>query len=624
MGTKRRSRKVPVQPVPAEPSSVIEEIYTGTSGATPTEPLQRIEHTAGPRFPKRLLVAFAVLLVLVGVSVAGFLAFNRPHRFNERSVQVSIDVPTEVASAGESSFTLTVQNDENVAVRSAELTFTGPDGWTFQSSDPRPADQNGTLWQLGTIPPHAKRSVRVVGTLVGDVGSAETFNALVTYRPVNFNYDFTARASGTVRIGTSTVSLELQGPTQASPNAPVTYVLTYTNTSEQTIRDLHLIVTYPQGWTARRSDPKPSTGSNEWRIDELASGAAGTITIEGAFGGTVGNSVELTVAADLGEGPTPTRQVETSIVVLLVAAALDVHLTVNDVETAYVAKPGEKLTYVVRYENASDLEVNDVVFTVRFSGGAFEAKRFSDDVGVAVVNGAVTWTSQRIPTLAAVKPKATGTVRFSLVVPDVPDATSDAGGPTISSQLVVTTASANAGKPDERTLDPLVVKVASNPSLNVDPRYYDDDGAELGSGPIPPVVGQTTTYRVTWYLGNTTNELTGVSVVAEVPGTVFWTGRNSITSAGDLSFDPSTRKVTWTLNRLPPGVGKDAPTLTASFDLSITPTSAEAGTIVTLLGASTLSAVDHFTSTPMTLQRDRATTDLPNDPRAAGKGVVVP
>ncbi len=619
----RKPRKLTVKPLPPEAGKVIADIYSLRQGKR-DDSLQKIEKTVGRRRSRRLLIILVVLALLVASTVAGFLTFYRRQYFNEQGVTLKVETPNSVTSGGETTVNLTIANDTPVATRDTELSLSAPDGWTYGRSDPAPSDGTNTLWRLGTVPARGKRSVSVVGQLAGEVGSVKTFSATVTYRPANFNYDFTARASGSVTVGSSILELNFQGPTQTTPGAPATYTLTYTNNSSDDLRGLRLIATYPDGFTPTTLEPKPREGNSVWVLDEVKSGGTGEIKLHGSFGGEVGASFELTFVAELQRGGFPERQAETSLVVIVVASGFNLKLTVNEVDKDSVANPGQTLQYKLSYENASDIEVRDVRITAKLSGGGVNLASFNDDHGAKLKDGSVSWDVKLVPDLATLKPGAAGNLRFSVKVLDSPKPI-DAGGPTVIAAVSanITALGANGGKPESIVLAPLETKVTSKPTLSVDPRYYSDDGEPLGAGPLPPTVGQTTTYRISWFLGNTTNELTNIGVSATVPTTVFWTGRNVTTTAGEVNFDPNARTVSWTLNRLPRGVGQDTSTLVASFEVSVTPLSTDLGSILTLLEVSTLTATDSFTGTVLTVKRDKATTDLHTDPVGAGKGVVV-
>ena len=349
---------------------ILDRIYRGeTKEDAPA--LKKIERTSDRKLSRRLVITVVVIAVLVGSTLAGFLTFNRSNRFNEKGVSLAVVTPASVTSAGDSTITFTVANDGSVAIRNVELSVSSPDGWAFKQSDPKPGDTNNSLWELGTIPAHDKRSVSVVGTLTGEVGSVLTFNTSATYRPANFNYDFTARASGSVTIASSIVELGLTGPAQASPKSTVRYVLTYTNSSSDTIRDLRLTAAFPDGFSVATSTPKPREGNTVWVVNELKSGGTGTIIFDGSFSGKEGDSQQLSFSAELKRDATYERQVETSLVVLLVSSTLDVNLSVNSQSSPNaVVNPGDSLSFEASYRNGSDLEMVDAIMTVSLSGVA--------------------------------------------------------------------------------------------------------------------------------------------------------------------------------------------------------------------------------------------------------------
>lgn len=622
----RKSRRRVRRDERPDADAVINEIYQPNDEGEDGEPLDTIEQSSPRRVPKRLLITLGIIALLVAAAGAGFFTFNRTQRFNDKGVSLAVVMPDTVVSAGDTTVTFTVQNDGIVGIQDVELSVSTPAGWAFKRSDPAPSDPNNTLWRIGVIPARGERTVTVIGAITGEVGSVETFNATATYRPTNFNYTFTSRASGSTTIGSSTVELALAGPTQASPTAETQYVLTYTNTSADTISDLRLSATFPDGFTAIASTPKPREGNSVWVIDKLPSKGTGTITFSGKFSGNTGDSKQITFDAELRRGASFERQVETSLVVLLVSSTLDLHSTVNgQTGSSVVANPGDALTFELGYSNGSDLEMQGASVTAKISGGAFDQKSFSDDYGSAIKDGEVTWDVSHVPDLSSIKPGTNGTIRFTLKVPDAPAASKGAAGPTIdlAASILARDGSNSANKSMTVTAAPLSVKIATKATLDVEPRYYGDEGEIFGSGPLPPAVGKTTVYRVAWFVGNTTNELTGMVVSAKVPSSVFWTGKQVSTTAGDISFDPTSRIVSWTLNRLPAGIGRTNSTIAATFEVAVTPTAADVGSSLTLLESTTLSGADSFTGTKVEVTRDKVTTDLPNDPQAAGKGTVV-
>jgi hypothetical protein len=168
----------------------------------------------------------------------------------------------------------------------------------------------------------------------------------------------------------------------------------------------------------------------------------------------------------------------------------------------------------------------------------------------------------------------------------------------------------------------VVTKIATVAGVTTDARMYDNQKTLVGSGPVPPVVGSTTTYRITWTVTNTTSDATAMTVTGRLPNSVLWTGKNLSRDAGDLTFDPSTRQVTWTLNTLPAGTGSRLPNLTAHFEVSITPTADQVGTVPILMETTNLTATDGYSKQALTQSAATVTTDIPNDPKVANQGTV--
>jgi hypothetical protein len=164
---------------------------------------------------------------------------------------------------------------------------------------------------------------------------------------------------------------------------------------------------------------------------------------------------------------------------------------------------------------------------------------------------------------------------------------------------------------------PIVLRYSSDVKLSAEARYFSEEGAPLGSGPLPPLVGQTTTYRVEWRAQKRFHELANLKIRATLPSGVAWTG-TTIDDAGSLVYDEATRSVTWTLNRMPADVNEQ----TIRFDLAVTPSEADAGRFAKLVGETRFEATDSVTGELMSQVQPALTTDLETDESASGKGVV--
>jgi len=163
----------------------------------------------------------------------------------------------------------------------------------------------------------------------------------------------------------------------------------------------------------------------------------------------------------------------------------------------------------------------------------------------------------------------------------------------------------------------ITIRIASDLSGHASAAYFDVSGSPVGSGPLPPTVGQTTTYRVTWIVANALNRVEDLVMVAPIPSDAQWAGLVSA-SAGSVTHDTVGNRVRWAIGSMS---ANGAPVV-AVFDMKATPTLADVGTFLDLLGAASITAVDAETGTTLSATASALTSELPNDPYAEDKGIV--
>jgi hypothetical protein len=138
---------------------------------------------------------------------------------------------------------------------------------------------------------------------------------------------------------------------------------------------------------------------------------------------------------------------------------------------------------------------------------------------------------------------------------------------------------------------------------------------------MPPVPGQNTSYTIVWKVENSSNPLANTTVSTVLPTYV------SYVSAGatGVSYDDSNRTVTWSLGDVEPGVGYSLPTETADFQVVLTPSTSQVGSVPELTGATQLSAEDRFAQVGVNATAPAPTTDLTSDTGfQSGMEVIAP
>lgn len=148
-------------------------------------------------------------------------------------------------------------------------------------------------------------------------------------------------------------------------------------------------------------------------------------------------------------------------------------------------------------------------------------------------------------------------------------------------------------------------------------RYYATTGDQLGVGPLPPKVGDITSYWVVWTVGPTDADLKDVTFSTTLGGGVSATGKFASQTPGTFSADGST--VTWTIPSLP--VTGDTPA-TFAFEIRYRPPASDRGEIPVLVHDSTASAVEVRSGLTLRADAPEQDTNLFFDLQARGKGTV--
>lgn len=134
----------------------------------------------------------------------------------------------------------------------------------------------------------------------------------------------------------------------------------------------------------------------------------------------------------------------------------------------------------------------------------------------------------------------------------------------------------------------LVPKPVLNVSLKA--QYFSPEGEQLGRGPMPPQVGETTRYMVLGYVPFDGDYWRDIRIIAPLGEHASWTGFIPHDSK-DVVFDEVTRTVSWRVAEWPVGMVQDQYTdLSVAFELAINPTQADKGSAPQLLGSISVQA----------------------------------
>ena len=606
----------------------LKRIYADNNGDLPD--MSKIYHKKKNR-AKGALIGFAVFFATLAVlSWAGFLFFGKGQNFSGEKVVLEITSPDKVAGGDEVEYIIKYGNNEEVPLGQGEMEIHYPDNFVFTEAIPVPAEEKS--WQLGSLAPGAGGEIKIRGILRGKIDSLQTLQAIFSYKPGNFNSDFQKVATAVTKMEKSSLEMDVIGPTRVLAGGEATFKIKYKNISSADLTDVRILVTAPSDFSFKVKEGEKE--KNSWDFSKIEAGKEAEMEFSGIFGPAAEGKKELKAQVGFINGEDFAPQSEDTYSLDVAQGAMLLTLVMNGDANDRSVNFGDALNYSINFKNKEQAELGDVEVEMVFESTSRDNKMVLDwsasqdsskgtivgtQISPTVRQGKITWTKKQIPKLAKLAPGEESAINFQIRVrPSV-----DFGNWGVSDFAIKSLAAVKVGKiggeVKEEKIDGNIInlKINSDVALGAEARYFNDDNIAVGSGSLPPKVGETTTYRIFWKVSNSLHEIENIKVVATLPANVKWSNKTDIGS-GEIKYNEATRKIEWTLNKMPTSVRS----VGVNFEVTATPVEADKGKQIVLTENTILQAQDKSTNGAITKMVLPLTSNLDGDPMAEGKGIV--
>lgn len=593
-------------------------IYADKEGEMPD--LTKLERRGGSRITRILVRSIVVLFVLSAAAWGGFLVWSQSGILQGRPLNTSVETPETVRSGEETFYTFRYENAGTAPIAALGMKLTVPPEFSITSLNPPPTDPEANGWTIGSLSRASDGAITVGGVFRSEVPSEQTIQALYTYKPANFSSDFQDIATAKVKVDASVLQISVNGPEKALPGDEATYVVNVQNSGLRDQENVLVEAMAPEGFAMTSADPATSEpGSHAWKIAKLTPGELKAITVKGTYTSSVsGEQTFGARAAFLNSDNVEFTQTSAQATTDVLGGAIAFHLVVNGSPSDQTVDPGKPLRVSVDYANNGNETVQGLSFSLALTGtGTLPVDWPTADLGGGTRSGnTVTWDKTAVTAFDQFTPSTSGTI--DLMVPTLSTLSA-----SLSSTVVLTlTASldqiGSVASPRSIGASPVTVGVNSDFRSSAHAEYYDENDVPVGTGPLPPQVGKTTTYRLVWRVANSFHPLSGMRMTTNLPPKVAWTA-NAHADVGTITFDETTRIVTWHIDAVPTAL----PGAEATFDVAVTPDAADVGSFYKLTNAIAVEATDTVTKDQVQNGIDILTTELPEDTLAEGKGIVV-
>jgi hypothetical protein len=585
---------------------------------------------------------FTVVLLALAAYFSYFYFFARGNDMN--GLEFSIIAPEKIVAGAEFSYQIEYNNPTKFPLSNIRVELQYPDNFIFSGSSLEPSSGNYGF-NLPDLASGAKGSLTITGKIIAATDSVNVISGRLNYIPANFSSEFKKESSAATIVSGLGFQVGVENSNTAFLGQNNEINLSFFGVENNQLGDFNITFVLPGDATVSLDNSQllaatstatektasssatstdgallvTANGANSWLITGLnAVNSSNKLNFNYLFKSQPNNTdLIIRLEKKLADGQTYTFW-EKTISPDIVKSDLNLTLFLNGSKNNGAASFGDTLNYTLNYSNKGANSFKDAVIMAVVDGSFVDLSSFLADKNGSIEGGKVVWTKQEVPSLAEIKPGDEGEINFSVKLKNYQ--ASDFG-----KKLEVSAYSQygvdNKTGADSNKSNIIVTRINSDLSLAEQVRYFNDDNSPVGSGPLPPKVGEKSSFKVYWTVKNNLHELSGTSVVLNLPAQVAW-DNSANAGVGNLYYDDSRRAVVWDIGRLPVSVYQ----VDASFSISVTPSVADQDKILILAPGSVITALDNETQATITKKTTPKTTKLEDDDIASlnNSGRVAP
>ncbi|MDD4901032.1 MAG: hypothetical protein PHS62_02890 [Patescibacteria group bacterium] len=599
------------------------KIYRDDTGNKVDIKTMTVKHKRGFFFN---LATFVIVMFVFGGAVYAaynyfYLKINSP----KQPVSLNFESAKEVAAGEEFNYSLNYKNEDQVSIKNIEIRVNYPENFILLASDPAPSSGNN-VWEVASLGSHRSDIIKIKGKLVAPADTSHIISADMTYKPENFSSEFKKSAIFETTVNDLGLDFSFINSSSALINEENEIIVKFKAKDQNYLDNFRINADFPSeveilnrpAATSTASVPliKLEEGKSAWSISNLGKNE-NEFKIKFKVKEKKQPDVILKIKFEL---PAENQEkkyylfYEKDLTYEIIKSDLNVNLIINGSPLDQAVNFGQILNYSINYTNKGDTLMKDVIIMAVLESDFLDWQTFKSESGGKLSGNAISWSKAEIPALAELPSGAGGVIDFSIKIKA--QATIDLSKAyQIKSYVRYSVAGKNPG--DENQSNAVINRINSDFNLTEQLRYFSDDNIAVGSGPLPPKVGQTTSLKIYWTIENNLHELNSLQISFALPANIKWDGKN-IASVGGIGYDSSNGQVTWQIDRLPITTYKAQ----AEFNISVTPVASDRNTIMVILPGTNISALDTDTGTRIYKTLKAKTSKLEDDKMVGGDGVV--
>jgi len=570
-------------------------------------------------FFKMLNIIFS-LAILAGLGY-GFYYYIFRGGSDATALDLSISAPEKVIAGEEFFCTLSYKNLSRVDASKVRIGVTYPENFIFLDSLPKTREKD-SVWQFDKLAVGASGEIKIKGKIVNQKETNNILLAKITYTPENFSSEFKKEASHTFSVKdigidikfdySSSVLVGQESEIAVKVKAQENNFLPQFKLTIDPLENMEII-------SATATEAKEK-GEGAIMIEKVRAGVYNIreigreeqeFKIKYKLSKKITDEQEIVMRFEnLAEDDKTRSFLEKKIKIEVMKSDLNLTLIINGSKNDQAVNFGDRLNYSLVYNNKGETSMKDVVLMAVLESDFLDRKTLKEENNGQEKGNSIIWTKEEILVLAELEPDKEGIIDFSVDIVSLEEAQAMVGRSfQIKSYVQFSIGNSEEFKENvDNRSNTIINKINSDLSLKEEVRYFNADNVPVGNGPLPPKVGETTSFKVYWTLANNLHELNEAKVEVVLPEDISWDNKNR-TSVGAISYDSNSRKVIWQIGRLPITVYR----ADAEFNISITPVDSDKNKIMVLLPEARATAIDSETQGAIAATAKAKTTKLEDD-----------
>ena len=566
-----------------------------------------------PTFFKKFFIG-SIIFAVIAIGISAFTFFTGGNTVSNDNITMTIGGNSFTPGGEELPLQVEIANKNPTDLELADLFVAYDKGGDSAGG----AQHVNDMSSIGTIAAGKTEKKNVFVTLYGGEGTTQNVDFTLQYHIHGSNAIFVKKTSLAVTISSAPIALSVDVPKNVTPNQSLSFVVHVQSNAKSTVSGVLLHIDYPNGFKFAYATPTPKAFNNVWDLGDLAPGQKQDITIGGIVYGQDGDSraFHVSVGSASASDNTVIGLTYNSLaqIVSLVKPFISASLSINGSSADTVAVPSASTVKVnVDWANNLPTLVTDAQIVVSLSGNAF------DPTKVVATNGfydstknTITWDQTSDTQLGSIQPSDQGTVDFSFDVPPLISGTGIVTSPVVNMSVSISGKQSDLGGAVSQVSNFESKKAVVSTDLGFSVDAFHNSGTFTNTGPVPPKANQPTTYTIVWTITNSANTLSNVRASATLPTYVDWMNSFYPTNDG-LSYDDTTKTITWAMGQVVSGTGFSGSPRTISFQVRLNPSVTQIGSKPKLLLDTLVAATDSFTGQNLMTTRPAVSTTLQND-----------